>query len=336
MKFVVATYGARHIGMLLAHLQSIRESHPQAAVEIYHQDLPEPQRAAIAGAFPQAVWVATNFNFTGDRIQRISSKTLAWELALQRQPAGECVCLLDVDTLVRLDLQPFFAEEDCDIVFTFKNDGFVLNTGVLLCRAGPRATAFAARWRELAIGILGNSERFQQANDPKLPYGAADQMALHEMLQYRDGQARYEVEIGAKRVRFRGESCELLNETRSCPMTARTHLVHFKGGWQPILLDGRRFSRNRPKAGCWEMYTWYLDTFHRALASVCAASPGKWSPGDFHVRIPTYISARAPLAHALGYGAFVAWDHVRDGADFVQGVKRVFLRTLRGGKPTPK
>ena len=40
MRFIVANYGSRHAGMLLAFLESIARSHPGAGVSFYWQDMP--------------------------------------------------------------------------------------------------------------------------------------------------------------------------------------------------------------------------------------------------------------------------------------------------------
>ena len=158
MKFVVATYGGKHAGMLLAHLHAIQGTHPGAEVEVYHQDLPPPIVEALIKSHSSVRWTETKFDFAADKILRISSKTLAWEFAMRRQPEGETVCLLDVDTLVRKDLRPFFADEGIDVIFTCKPGGFVLNTGVLLCRINPRTRAFFERWRSETIGILQDAD----------------------------------------------------------------------------------------------------------------------------------------------------------------------------------
>jgi hypothetical protein len=316
MRFLVATYGAKHIGMLLAHLHAIRRTHPQAQIEVYHQDLPARRLDALMQAHPEVVWNQTRFDFTNDRIQRISSKTLAWEYAIQRQADGETVCLLDVDTLVVRDVQPFFSDAECDVIFTYKTGGFVLNTGVLLCRINARTRAFFAEWRRQTIAILQDPERYRKANSPDLPYGAGDQMALHEMLGYREGTTAYEMQLGDEKVRLRGESCEYLNETRSCPITERTHIIHFKGGWQPILLEGRSFSKNRPKAGCWEMYLFYLDTFEQALAHVNSRTSDQSVAADWGVSIPSYVRENDGARRSLRYALFVTGNHLRSVVEF--------------------
>ncbi len=327
MKFLVATYGEKHIGMLLAHVHAIRRIHPDAGIEVYHQDLPARQFEALAKTYPEVKWIETKFNFATDKIQRISSKTLAWEYAIRQQPEGEEVCLLDVDTLVIKDLRPFFADPSIDVIFTYKPaGGFVLNSGVMLCRATAGTLAFFERWREETVKILKDPELFNQANDSKLPYGGGDQMSLHQILGYRCGQTTYDCEIAGQRVRFHGEPCEVLNEIRSVPITDRTHLIHYKGGWQPILLEGRAFSKYRPKADCWEMYLLYLDTFEEALRTLNERAGTAWTARDFHLAIPGYVREPAGSRRQLSYGFFVACNRIRSTWEFWQAGCRFLAR----------
>lgn len=302
--------------MLLAHLHAIRRTHPEAGIEVYHQDLPARQFEALLRAYPEVSWIETHFDFTNDRIQRISSKTLAWESAIARQPDGETVCLLDVDTLVIKDLRLFFQDPECDVLFTFKTGGFVLNTGVLLCRINAATRAFFERWRMETIAILRDPERYRKANDPKLPYGAADQMALHEMLAYTEDQTRYELKLGNQPVRLHGEPCEVLNETRSCPIAAQTHIIHFKGGWQPILIEGRSFSQNRPKTECWEMYLLYLDTFEEALRVLNTRLQAQWVAKEWNITVPAYVRENSGARQQLRYTWFVACNRLKSAVEF--------------------
>lgn len=328
MVFLVATYGAKHVGMLLAHLHSIRQTHPSATIEVYHQDLPAAQFADLRRAYPDVIWLETAFDLSTDKIQRISSKTLAWEMAALRQPDGADVCLLDVDTLVRRDLSPFFQSADFDIIYTYREGGFALNTGVMLMRASEASRAFFRRWRQATDKILRDPDLFRQANDPKLPYGGGDQMALYQILGYERGRNSYTSQIDAHAVRFRGEPAAVLNETRSRPIEESTHVIHYKGGWQPILLDGRRFSKHRSRRDCWEMYLYYLDTFRAALAAVNTASGASWQPRDFGIVIPRYVDEPRGVWSSLLYVLHQTSDFLREIASLFPAALRLLRRRL--------
>lgn len=335
MKFLVATYGGRHIGMLLAHLQSIDKTHPGSGTEVYYQDLPETQRAAIMAAYPRVKWRETSFDFSGDRILRISSKTLSWEQAILQQQEGEEVALLDVDTLVIKDLRPIFSDQQADVIFTYKTGGFVLNTGVLLCRVNSRTCAFFRAWRQETLSILHDPKRYKQANDARLPYGASDQMALHLMLGYSENCQDYRINISGETVLLRGERCERLNETRSAPVSNEIFIIHYKGGWQPIILDGRRFTANRPKAASSEMYRLYLSTFCEGLTRVNALRDTKLRTSDFHIVVPQYVFTRGKATAGLLYYSHCFMALARELADLARRAIRLGFRLARKAAGAP-
>src|SRR5689334_619317 len=78
VRFVVANYGSRHAGLLLAHLHSVTRSHPDATISVYWQDLPEELRGALQRVAPRADFIQTSYDFDADPLQRISSKVLCW------------------------------------------------------------------------------------------------------------------------------------------------------------------------------------------------------------------------------------------------------------------
>ena len=289
MRFIVANYGTRHAGMLLAHLHSIAETHPQAQVAVYWQDIPAPLIGAIRAAFPAVDFIETDFDFDAHPLQRISSKVLCWARAAEEH-SGDLV-FADSDTLIRRDLSAFFAAGD-DLVFTTKPAERVpLNTGVLLARSGPATSAFFRAWREATLHILQTPELFQQANDQSLPYGGTDQMSLIQLLDYEAARTRYTLSLDGLEIRLRAEPCALLNETNSRPLSGSGDticVVHYKAGWQSILLSGRPFSRFRPRVASWEMFVFFMETFAAALARLNAASSTQYTPHDLGIQWPWY------------------------------------------------
>ena len=283
MRFIVANYGSRHAGMLLAHLESIARSHPGAGVSVYWQDMPGRLIGGIRAAFPGVEFVETKFDFAGDPIQRISSKVLCWARAAEEH-RGDLV-FADGDTLVRRDVSSFF-KDDADVVFTTKPENVPLNTGVILTRgdAGP----FMRAWRDATTRILQMPELFAQANDQSLPYGGTDQMSLYQMLGYERERGLYEIDCEGRPVRLRAEPCARLNETNSRPLSDEICVVHYKAGWQQILLNGRPFSKWRPREASWEMLTFFLETFVAGLNRVNAATDDGLTAHDFGIAWPWY------------------------------------------------
>jgi hypothetical protein len=308
MRFIVANYGTRHLGMLLVHLESVAATHPRARQSVYWQDIPEHFIAALQAAFPGVDWVRTEFDFAHDPIQRISSKVFCWSRAVGENAGENALVLCDSDTLVRRDLSPFFAQGDADVIFTTKPESAPLNSGVMLARGGPAATEFFRAWRDATIAILRTPAECAKANDSKHPYGGADQMSLYQLLDYtREREIftfRGTAEHGAApmEVRLRAEPCARLNETNSRPLTDEIHIVHYKAGWQSILLDGRPFSRFRPRTESWEMLGLFLDTLDAGLKRVHAATGENFTARDFRIHRPWYYREGR-----FRFWAYAAW-----------------------------
>ncbi len=293
--------------MLLAFLQSVARSHPGAGVSVYWQDMPESLIGAVRAAFPNVEFVQTGFDFAGDKIQRISSKVLCWARAAEEH-SGDLV-FADGDTLVRRDLAGFF-KTDADVVFTTKPENVPLNTGVILTRGD--GAPFMRAWRDATTRILQTPELFAQANDSSKPYGGTDQMSLYQMLGLENPQALYELECEGRKLRIRTEPCSRLNETNSRPLSEEICVVHYKAGWQQILLHGRPFSQWRTRAASWEMLTFFLETFADGLERANAATgqtltakdfgiawPGYWRAGKFSA--PRYAAWRVRAALERGW-----------------------------------
>lgn len=313
MRFIVANYGTRHLGMLLAHLDSVARSHPWARQTVYWQDIPAPAVAALKATFPKVDWVQTAYNFAGDPLQRISSKVLCWARAAEEHAAETALVFCDSDTLVRRDLSNFFTTDDADVIFTTKPENVPLNSGVLLARAGPAATAFFRAWRDATTAILKDPAQFAEANDQSKPYGGTDQMSLFQLLGYTRERDAYTIHCpaaepgGSVEVRLRAEPCARLNETNSRPFRGSVagrdiHIIHYKAGWQRILLDGRPFSRFRPRKESWDMFTYFMDTLRGALVRLNTAAGTKFTAQELGVQEPWYYRRGR-----FSWPGYVAW-----------------------------
>jgi len=317
MRFIVASYGAKHVGMLLTHLHSITRSHPDARAAIYWQDIPARLIDALRAAFPRYEFQRTDFDFSNDFLLRISSKVHAWGRAAEEHAGEPRLCFADVDTLVLRGVSSFFTKDAADVIFTHKPERTALNTGVLLAHGLPAATAFFREWRDRTLHVCRTPELYAQANDYSLGYGAADQMALWQMLGYERGRVDYEITCGGERVRLRGEPCAVLNETSSLPVTDEKHILHYKAGWQLILLQGRPFTRNRPRETSWPMFALYLTRFREALEALNAAAGTRFTPQDFGIVIPFYFEEET-----------CAFDPARYAVWRAREAGRAALRTL--------
>ena len=269
--------------MLLVFLRSVARSHPGARVAVYWQEIPARLMAGIRAVSPHADFIETTFDFARDPIARISSKVLCWARGAEEFAHERELVFCDSDTLVRRDVGWAF-EGEGDVVFTTKPENVPLNTGVMLARGGAAATAFFRAWCAATVRILETPELFAQSNDPSLPYGGTDQMSLHQMLGYSRDRALYKIGDAT----LRAVPCARLNETNSRALAEKICVVHYKAGWQAILLRGRPFSSFRPRVASWEMLSLFLETFLAALRDANAATDEGLTAHDFGIACPWY------------------------------------------------
>jgi hypothetical protein len=288
VRFIITVYGNKYIGLLITNIYSILQSNPKSHISIFWQDVEEPLMKAVMKTFNTATYHKTNFDFDSDPIKRISSKVYFWNCAAKNYP-HQNLCFLDVDTLVIKNVQHFF-NQDFDITYTYKHDQFPLNTGVILCK-GEKYPLFFKLWKNKTVKIINDAELFSKANSPKYPYGGSDQMSLFQLLDYNPNKKDYRVPVFRDELVFRGKSCNDLNEVYSKSINENTHIIHYKGWWHKILLEGQNFQKKvRTKKLSWEMYILFLKIFMKSLELIGAEHKTNFKPKDFNIVFPFYVN----------------------------------------------
>ena len=308
VKFIITIFGDKHIGMLLTNIYSILQSNPGSHVAVFWQDIEERLIKAIMKGFRSVTFIETDFDLTSDPIKRISSKTLLWNYAAKTYPCDN-ICILDVDTLVIRNIGHFF-DQDFDIVFTYKDEQFPLNTGVMLCK-GNKYPLFFGTWEEETIKIINDPESFEKANSPEYPYGGPDQMSFFKLLRYNPRQREYVLTIHGQELIVKAMPCRILNEVHSREIRESTHIIHYKGGWQPILLKGQNFTKFRTKAPSWEMYILYLKTFKKSMEYLHANTKMCYKPKDFNMIIPFYLNTSTFAENKYLYSLYTNYNRFR-------------------------
>lgn len=293
MRFVISLYGPRHVRMLLPLLGSLKQSNPNERISVYWQEIPRETIGIFQALFSGVEFVETDIKLHSDVTQRISLKTTLWSFAAMRHP-GETVCFLDSDTLVIRNIANLIDQHAFDVLITDQPGAFPINSGVLVARLTPRVQDFFMAWRDETQAILQTPSLYGQANSRDKPFGGADQMALHRMLQYEFGATRFSVRLeSGEEVRVRSIPCAQLNETQSVPISDKTHIIHYKGGWQTILFGDGRFTPNRPRAASWEMYILYQRTMRTCIGQLKTVRPDIQNPWkQFGTIWPPYLHKR--------------------------------------------
>lgn len=294
LRFIIALFGNRHIGMLLPLLYSIEKSNPEAKVNLYWEDIDSELISQFQKTFLQLECVQTHFNFSNDITKRISSKILVWgQAAREKQNETGWLLFMDADMLVVKEIGSFLEKFNADGIFTERDGQFPINSGVIVARASKKTADFFSLWLKKTDGVLKTPKLYTQANNKKLPYGGADQMALQLLLHY-DGykpdRKTYKVVLPEGIFLLSPAECEDLNETYSVPINERTHILHYKGGWRSILFENGYFTKNRPKKESWEMYILYIKYFQQAVLRINQVLRTTYTTRNFNFITPFYIN----------------------------------------------
>lgn len=295
LRFIISLFGDRHVGMLLPLLYSIQKSNPNAAISVYWEDISPDTVKLMQIAFPAIDWVKTNFNFSTDITKRISSKMLVWNKAAQEKyiADGGWLLFLDADMLARKDILSFLEPIRSEAILTYRDGQFPLNSGVVVFRSGKKSAEFFQIWLDKTLEILASPDLYAQANNKHLPYGGADQMALHLLLEYKLDQRHYRYTLPTGQfLDLETQPCEDLNETYSAPITERTRIIHYKGGWRSILFEDAPFTKNRPKKTSWEMFTYYHLIYQEAINFLNRQTGSRFKTTDFGLIVPFYFDPK--------------------------------------------
>lgn len=296
LRFIIALFGNRHVGMLLPLLYSIEKSNPEAHVSLYWEDIDPAVIEDLQKAFLRLECIQTGFHFSIDITKRISSKTLVWEQAAEEKQNEEgWLIFIDADMLVVKDVSFFLEKFDSDGIFTQRAGQFPINSGVIAARASKKTADFFTLWLEKTDEVLKTPHLYTQANNKKLSYGGADQMALYLLLGYEGYQPErraYEVALPGGVFRFSPAECEDLNETYSVPINDRTRMLHYKGGWRAILFEGGIFTKNRTRKASWPMLVFYHQTFQKALKVLRKRTGKEYNTQDFGLTTPLYLDPK--------------------------------------------
>lgn len=306
--FITSVFGDRHVNMLFPLIYSITISSPLSKISVYWEDINKNTITILKKTFPNVKFIETNFNFSKDITKRISSKTLVWESAAL-QNKDEIICLMDADMLVLRPLTDIIRSTSSDIIITDKKSLFPINSGLIIARNSENVSKFFTTWKDETKKIIEDKELFEKANSKTLPYGGADQMSIHLILNYTYGLRDYSMNNDLARIKITTIPCSILNETESCPISKNTHVIHYKGGWRSILFEKGVFTKNRPKSDSWEMYILYIKYFKKSIQKVNQTLNTNYSYKNFGLSIPFYINPRTLQERKFIYPIFfiISW-----------------------------
>lgn len=273
---MVAVYGQAYAAFLAPHLTAIRESTRTDSSfttlgYVLWQSVEPREIAALEAAFPEFTFEETILPASEQSTHAIPRKIHAW--ARGAHLAGDRpVAFLDCDAMLVAPIDSYYQDTSWDVIFTWKDELFSINTGVMLARSGSIAEHIFSAMIPRIERMVAHPDQLRIAIGAS---GAADQHALRELIGFcnYDRSITREVEVGGhtRRIVFRGEPCRFLNETNCRPLCDDLRIIHYKTGWHPILLTGAAFTTNRPEAACAEMFAYWRTLEQRASDHVAAS-----------------------------------------------------------------
>ena len=280
---------------------------------------------SINSSYSDLQFINTDIKFEKDPIKRISSKTILWSRAVNDSPRRNIV-LLDCDILVRTSLSKYF-QNNFDIGFTYKNEQFPLNTGVMLIKKNPSSLKFFEKWKQDTLKIIKDDAMREKASSVDYPYGGPDQMSFYKILNYKKDKTDYEIQIDDKNLSLVGFPCRFLNETNSVPLNDKIDVIHYKGGWQPILMKGARFSKYRSFKNGKEMYLLYLKTFRDGFERLLK-NDNKIKMAQLNIFFPNYIDKNTFELKKINFYFFIFLSNIKALPHVVLNTVSILKRKL--------
>ncbi|MDP8230797.1 MAG: hypothetical protein P9L93_06830 [Candidatus Gorgyraea atricola] len=272
MRFITTVYGVYYLPFVCVLLQSIEQYHPFEKVSIFYDDLPDHEALILRDRFPVYEFIQNPKTIEEDHIlQKIPLRLRHWFKACELYPE-ESLFFLDCDAALCKNMANFI-NDSYDVMYTWKPEQTPLNAGMVAINNNKSGRVFMKNWLALTEEIVHDEEKLRFAHKMN---GGGSQHTMAILLDSSDYDASFERTIDGETVRFKGMACKYLNETNSCPITADTHVIHYKTGWHPIILEGKPFTKNRPKDLGKEMWDYWHKLYREfsltSIESFIAAS----------------------------------------------------------------
>lgn len=249
MHFITSVYGNDYVPLLSVCLDSISREHPDSPVTVLWESIHETEIQLLKFRFPKYIFQQQTQNIHFENVhERIPLKLRFWETVFDNVKE-DVICFIDCDTLV-LESIDSYAKGDFDFLYTWKDENYPLNVGVVIAKNSPKVKKFMHAWLEATEVIVGDPEMLKKACDTN---GAADQQALHDLMGFEDVSTGGKVKFEFGEMTFKAVSCDEINQTRSVPVNSGAKVLHYKGGWHPILLREGIYTPNRPEEESVEM-----------------------------------------------------------------------------------
>lgn len=235
---------------------SVKEHHPKDQVIIYYTELPDD----VVKILPKC---AKKLDVDGNSHDKSSNlpnmKLKFWSRAFEGAE-GETIIFMDSDTILRGNIDEY-TSNDYDILYTYQTNKtgnpWLLNTGIIFAKNTTEVSNFIKYWNSETERHLSNKT---MTNKCASEWGAVDQSIVGRHLNIKTTDDCEKI-IEKNGLKFKGVSCEILNECLCVPLDKTNPLIiHYKTRWHPVL-PGGHFHKTRPKEKCMDMYELWMKYY---------------------------------------------------------------------------
>lgn len=259
MHFITSVYGNEYVPLLMVCLDSIKKEHPEDKVTILWDDINDFEVSMLKNLFSDYNFVKQSKGIHTDNIlKRIPLKLRFWSSILE-EIEDEVICFIDSDTLIYKNFSSQIPS-DFDFIYTYKDERFPLNVGVVIVKNSKKIVEFLKEWLAKTESIVEDPNKLEYAFQTN---GAADQQALMNLMNVEDITKGVVKDFGKGDIKFVGISCNILNQTNSVPVNSGSYIFHYKGGWRPILLKETGYTENRNQKDSQEMHYLWEDRYKK-------------------------------------------------------------------------
>lgn len=262
MTFITSIYGNDYVLLLTVCLDSLLKAHPNDSVIVMWDDVSETEIKLLKHRFSAVEFLEKEKNICySDPRKRIPLKLRFWADVCRSSRKDDFLCFLDCDTVILKNINQYL-DGDFDFLYTWKEEKFPINVGVVIVRNSEKINKFIELWLKYTEDILNSSELLRFACDK---FGSADQKSLIDLMNlksYKDG-GEHTFDFGT--IRFKGVTCAELNQTNSVPINYGSSILHYKGGWRPILLGESGYGRFRDQKTSMEMHKFWENSYSEII-----------------------------------------------------------------------
>lgn len=239
MHFFTTVYDHKYIPMLIAFLHSIHKTEKDYSGTVIYQNLIANELQNIKNAYPKIKFFKSKYSISNytTSIERIPLKLKFWceFFELQTTPNNQIICLCDCDTLILKPIENTLQDKNFDLIFTWKEHKFPINTGVIIVKNSTKIFEFFKLWLNNIEKIIPNKKEVLRTASK---FGAIDQFVLLDLMEPSTFESKFIRPYSFGDLTFFPQPCSIYNEVFAIdPLNCKTVIVHYKTSWHPLLLQ---------------------------------------------------------------------------------------------------